>query len=263
MAASDIPGKRRVAEDEGLQRIPGVGQTLAAKFAKVGVTSLRQVAAWTEDDIDKIDFAMAQQGVAHLKAKIVDEEWPTQAALLMEPVEAVANASPPNPEPAVSAPKAVTNDPFAGLSRDELIARLLATEAKKEEAAGFLKRPKIGPQTRLRLNRHRKFSFILGGFNGAHFGQVVRGKTHYFDHADLEIPIGVDGEPVQGYEDWDVEEPHEVENAEDVNYSNWLEDKVKYPFAMIKQRIKQVYGKAMNTEQEARSFLHIVLHSNL
>lgn len=64
-------------EQENLTRIKGVGPRLAAQLGELGVTSLSQIAAWSEADIDRID---AQLG--RFQGRIRRDAWVEQARLL-------------------------------------------------------------------------------------------------------------------------------------------------------------------------------------
>jgi predicted flap endonuclease-1-like 5' DNA nuclease len=65
------------ASAEGLRQIKGLGPKLEAQLAALGVTSLTQIAAWTDADIDRID---AQLG--RFQGRIQRENWVEQARLL-------------------------------------------------------------------------------------------------------------------------------------------------------------------------------------
>jgi large subunit ribosomal protein L21 len=67
--------KATVSDDVSL--IDGVGPTLVKKLAAAGVTSLSQIAAWSDADIAKID---AEAG---LKGRATSEEWVAQAKELL------------------------------------------------------------------------------------------------------------------------------------------------------------------------------------
>jgi predicted flap endonuclease-1-like 5' DNA nuclease len=64
-------------ESGELARIKGLGPKLQALLPTLGVTSLAQIAAWTEDDIDRID---AQLGA--FAGRIRRDNWVEQAKFL-------------------------------------------------------------------------------------------------------------------------------------------------------------------------------------
>ena len=64
------------ATGDDLTQIKGLGPVLSAKLAAIGVTSLSQVASWTDQDVEKIDEQLA------LKGRIQREEWVEQARKL-------------------------------------------------------------------------------------------------------------------------------------------------------------------------------------
>lgn len=77
-AADAAPKKAKAAPAaEGFQDdvklIGGVGPALEKKLAALGVTSLKQIAAFTADDIERIDTELA------FKGRIEREEWVEQA----------------------------------------------------------------------------------------------------------------------------------------------------------------------------------------
>jgi large subunit ribosomal protein L21 len=74
-AAPAKAAKAAPADDVSL--IDGVGPVLVKKLAAAGVTSLSQIAAWTDADIAKID---AEAG---LKGRATNEEWVEQAKELL------------------------------------------------------------------------------------------------------------------------------------------------------------------------------------
>ena len=61
---------------DDLTRIKGIGPVLAGKLERLGVNSLVQIAAWNEEDIERVS--------AHLdfKGRIEREEWISQAKAL-------------------------------------------------------------------------------------------------------------------------------------------------------------------------------------
>ena len=62
---------------DDLTAIKGLGPKLAAQLRELGVTSLAQIAAWDEAEIDRID---AQLG--RFQGRIRRDQWPEQARLL-------------------------------------------------------------------------------------------------------------------------------------------------------------------------------------
>lgn len=78
-ATSPSP-KPTVAEDTNeLTRIKGVGPKLAIRLQELGVTQLSQIAAWTDDDIERIDPQLGR-----FEGRIRRDDWVTQARLLTE-----------------------------------------------------------------------------------------------------------------------------------------------------------------------------------
>jgi large subunit ribosomal protein L21 len=61
-----------------LTQLGGVGPVLAKKLEKAGVTSLRQVAEWTEEDIARIDEEL------DFKGRIQRDDWVGQAKKLIK-----------------------------------------------------------------------------------------------------------------------------------------------------------------------------------
>lgn len=70
-AATPKPAKAEFNDDVKL--IGGVGPALEKKLAGLGVTSLKQIAAWTPEDIERIDEELS------FKGRIEREEWVEQA----------------------------------------------------------------------------------------------------------------------------------------------------------------------------------------
>jgi predicted flap endonuclease-1-like 5' DNA nuclease len=72
------PAKRRAARKrDDLQRIKGIGPSLAERLAKAGVRSFDSVAAWKAKDLTR----MAEKlGVS--RARIERQEWVKQARVL-------------------------------------------------------------------------------------------------------------------------------------------------------------------------------------
>jgi predicted flap endonuclease-1-like 5' DNA nuclease len=75
------PPAARVPADGGpneLTRIKGLGPKLADQLSQLGVTSLAQIAAWDDVEIERID---AQLG--RFQGRIRRDDWPGQARLLV------------------------------------------------------------------------------------------------------------------------------------------------------------------------------------
>ena len=73
-AASAAPKKAKAgAFNDDVKLISGVGPALEKKLAEQGVTSLKQIAAFTAADIERIDTELA------FKGRIEREEWVEQA----------------------------------------------------------------------------------------------------------------------------------------------------------------------------------------
>jgi len=63
--------------DAGLTRLKGLGPKAATRLAELGVTSVDQIAAWSEADIARIDPEMGA-----FKGRIARDRWVDQARLL-------------------------------------------------------------------------------------------------------------------------------------------------------------------------------------
>lgn len=77
--APKAKAKTEPAAAEGsddLKKLSGVGPAMEKKLVAAGITSYAQVAAWTEEDIARIDEELS------LKGKIEKEGWVAQAAEL-------------------------------------------------------------------------------------------------------------------------------------------------------------------------------------
>lgn len=71
---------RSLAGDDApddLSRIKGVGPKLQALLASLGVTRFTQIAAWSDEDIDRIDSQLGR-----FQGRIRRDNWPEQARLL-------------------------------------------------------------------------------------------------------------------------------------------------------------------------------------
>ena len=73
MAAPVPPGE----DGDDLTRIKGLGPRIAEQLRGLGVTTLAQIAAWDDAEIDRID---AQLG--RFQGRIRRDDWPAQARLL-------------------------------------------------------------------------------------------------------------------------------------------------------------------------------------
>lgn len=76
VAAGARPVHQPVHADD-LKRIKGVGPKLEKLLNSLGVTSFSQIAAWDDDEIDRVD---AQLGT--FAGRIRRDDWPTQAGFL-------------------------------------------------------------------------------------------------------------------------------------------------------------------------------------
>jgi predicted flap endonuclease-1-like 5' DNA nuclease len=76
LAATAQPVHESLHGDD-LKRIKGVGPKLEKLLNSLGVTSYSQIAAWDDDEIDRID---AQLGA--FAGRIRRDDWPTQARYL-------------------------------------------------------------------------------------------------------------------------------------------------------------------------------------
>jgi len=74
---TSAPSPAPVAGSEDLTRIKGLGPKLAEQLRALGVTSLEQIAAWDDAEIDRID---AQLG--RFQGRIRRDDWRTQAQFL-------------------------------------------------------------------------------------------------------------------------------------------------------------------------------------
>ena len=77
-AADPVPvAPPATAGGDDLTRIKGLGPKLVDQLRALGVTSFAQIAAWDDDEIDRID---AQLG--RFQGRIRRDDWPGQARLL-------------------------------------------------------------------------------------------------------------------------------------------------------------------------------------
>lgn len=75
-AKKAAPAGKAEASSDDLNQLSGVGPVLAKKLAKAGVTSLKQVAEWTGEDIARIDEEL------DFKGRIERDDWVGQAKKL-------------------------------------------------------------------------------------------------------------------------------------------------------------------------------------
>jgi predicted flap endonuclease-1-like 5' DNA nuclease len=75
-APAPVTGNAAVADD--LTRIKGVGPKLADQLRVLGITELSQIAAWNDDDIDRIDVQLGR-----FQGRIRRDDWRSQAQLLI------------------------------------------------------------------------------------------------------------------------------------------------------------------------------------
>jgi len=66
------------AGDDDLTQLGGVGAVLAEKLNQAGITSLSQIAAWTDEDIARIDEEL------NFKGRIQRDDWVGQARKLIK-----------------------------------------------------------------------------------------------------------------------------------------------------------------------------------
>ncbi len=77
-AAAGAPKQAKAGDfTDDIKLIGGVGPALQKKLAAAGVTSLKQIAAWTDADIERLDAELS------LKGRIEREEWVEQAKELI------------------------------------------------------------------------------------------------------------------------------------------------------------------------------------
>ena len=76
-SAGAAGGGLRSAVPDDLKRIRGIGVVVEKKLFRMGVTSYRQIAAWTPDDIDRVSQQL------DFKGRIERENWVQQARILV------------------------------------------------------------------------------------------------------------------------------------------------------------------------------------
>lgn len=75
---SEAAGEAPETDSSGdLTQLTGVGPVLAEKLQEAGVTSLAQIAAWTAEDIDRLDAEL------NIKARAERDDWVGQAKKLI------------------------------------------------------------------------------------------------------------------------------------------------------------------------------------
>ncbi|MEM9044945.1 MAG: helix-hairpin-helix domain-containing protein [Pseudomonadota bacterium] len=65
------------SEPDDLTKIKGIGRKLAAQLNELGISSLAEIAAWSDDDIAEIDKKL------RFKGRITRDDWVGQARLLI------------------------------------------------------------------------------------------------------------------------------------------------------------------------------------
>lgn len=73
--AADHPGEGL----DDLSRIKGLGPKLVAMLGDMGISRFDQIAAWSDDDVQKID-----ERLGRFKGRITRDDWRTQAKFLAE-----------------------------------------------------------------------------------------------------------------------------------------------------------------------------------
>jgi predicted flap endonuclease-1-like 5' DNA nuclease len=76
-SAPPVAPEAEPAEGEELSRIKGVGPKLVTMLNNLGITSLSQIAAWDEAEIDRVDSQLGR-----FKGRIRRDQWVEQAKLL-------------------------------------------------------------------------------------------------------------------------------------------------------------------------------------
>lgn len=75
--AAHAPPAHGVDAGDDLTRIKGVGPKLAAKLHELGITQFSQIAAWGDEDIDRIDAQLVE-----FTGRIRRDNWVEQAGML-------------------------------------------------------------------------------------------------------------------------------------------------------------------------------------
>jgi large subunit ribosomal protein L21 len=76
--SAPTPANSGAADQRELERINGIGPVLAGKLNALGITSIGQVAKFTQADIDRISENL------NFKGRIERDEWVQQAQKLVE-----------------------------------------------------------------------------------------------------------------------------------------------------------------------------------
>ncbi|GFZ99019.1 hypothetical protein GCM10010923_04120 [Blastomonas marina] len=74
---AETAGAADAGSADELAKIKGVGPKLRTQLAEMGVTSIAQIAAWSEEDIDRIDGQLGR-----FSGRIRRDNWVEQARLL-------------------------------------------------------------------------------------------------------------------------------------------------------------------------------------
>ena len=73
---SGAPAPAAAAGDD-LTKLSGVGPVLEKRLHELGVTSFAQIAAWTPEDMEKMDEAL------NIKGRVERDDWVGQAKALL------------------------------------------------------------------------------------------------------------------------------------------------------------------------------------
>ena len=76
-APTPTPTPTPTAEADDLRRIKGVGPKLVTMLADQGITSFEQIAAWSDDDVTRVDATLGR-----FAGRITRDKWIDQAKLL-------------------------------------------------------------------------------------------------------------------------------------------------------------------------------------
>lgn len=76
-APAAAPAPAAPAAGDDLTRIKGLGPKLAALLGELGITSFAQIAAWTPEEIERIDARLGR-----FAGRITRDQWVEQARLL-------------------------------------------------------------------------------------------------------------------------------------------------------------------------------------
>ena len=75
---TELDPKDAAAVADDLTRLVGVGPRLAQRLGDLGVTSFKDIAAWTDEDLARFDKAL------DLKGRAVRDAWVAQAQRFAE-----------------------------------------------------------------------------------------------------------------------------------------------------------------------------------